>query len=217
MQAPEVGARAHAELERAALVEAPEPLVLHERVPVRAHAVVGLEGRDSEPVAPELLVGLELHEPEVERDPPDERAQRLEERLQARRAVHGERALAAAERECLQHSREAQEVVRVEVGDVDLLEIDQPDRAQELSLRALAAVEEEPIAAAAHEQRGQAPRRRGRGSGCADEEDVEIHPPIFAPPIGRGPRPRRRSTRCELAHGPSCGAAGGGGPSGCRG
>ena len=50
--------------------------------------------------------------------------QPLEELAQAARAVDGERRLvAAAQRECLQHARQAEEVVGVEVREEDLLQV----------------------------------------------------------------------------------------------
>ena len=69
----------------------------------------------------------------------------------------------------------------MEVGDEDLLEVDEPDRrAQQLALRALAAVEEQPVAAAAHEQRRRAAPGGRRARGRAEEHDVEIHPAMVA-------------------------------------
>ena len=71
-------------------------------------------------------------------------------------------------------------MVGVVMREEDLLEIGEPDgRALELSLRALSAVEEQPLAAAAHEHGCRAAlrgRRRRRG---AEEDDVEVHPPIL--------------------------------------
>src|SRR2546423_1609572 len=60
VQPAEVGPRPHAERECPLLVEAAEPLVLHQRVAVRAHAMVGLERRYPVAVAAQLLVRLEL-------------------------------------------------------------------------------------------------------------------------------------------------------------
>ena len=58
--------------------------------------------------------------------------------------VERQRHLAAAESERLQHPGQAEEVVGVEVRQEDLVELDQADvRAQELPLRAFAAVEEQ--------------------------------------------------------------------------
>ena len=70
-------------------------------------------------------------------------------------------------------------MVGVEVGEEDLLEVDQADRAQELALGALAAVEQQPVAAAADERRGQPALRRGRRAGGSEEQDVQIHGPIL--------------------------------------
>ena len=93
------------------------------------------------------------------------------------RAVHRQsRLVPAAQRERLQHPRQAEEVVGVEVGQEDVLEVGQADdRALELPLRALGAVEEELLAAAPHEERRRSAlcgRHRGRG---AEEEKVEVH------------------------------------------
>ena len=66
-------------------------------------------------------------------------------------------------------------MVGVEVGDEELLQVDQTDRAEELALGALAAVEEQAVAAAPQERGGQPAaggRSRARG---AEEEHVEVH------------------------------------------
>ena len=67
-------------------------------------------------------------------------------------------------------------MVGVEVREEDLAQVDEADRrAQQLPLRALAAVEEQALAAAADEQRrGAALGRRCRAGG-AEEDDVEVH------------------------------------------
>ena len=79
----------------------------------------------------------------------DNARERAEEVAQPGRPVDGERHVAHPQREGLEHSRQAEVVVGVEVGDEDLLEVDEPDRgAQELALRSLAAVEEQAVAAA---------------------------------------------------------------------
>ena len=78
---------------------------------------------------------------------------------------------------------QAEEVVGVEVREEDLLQVGQADRrALQLPLRPLAAVEEEPLAAAADEQRRR-PALRGRHrGGRAEEDDVEIHAAILGRP-----------------------------------
>ena len=113
-------------------------------------------------IAPlEPLPRLELDQRERIREPAEERVQPLEELAQAVRPVDRERRLvAAAQRERLQHPGQAEEVVGVEVREEDLLQVGQADRrALQLPLRPLAAVEEEPLAAAPDEQR--------RGPRCA--------------------------------------------------
>jgi hypothetical protein len=66
-------------------------------------------------------------------------------------------------------------VVGVEVGDEDGVEVEQADRAQQLALRAFAAVEQQLLTAAPEQQRGQAaPGARDRAR-RAGEEDRQIH------------------------------------------
>ena len=56
-------------------------------------------------------------------------------------------------------------MIGVEVGQEDLLEIDEADVAtQQLPLRSLRAVEEQPVAATAHERRAERPLRRRHGA-----------------------------------------------------
>jgi hypothetical protein len=70
-------------------------------------------------------------------------------------------------------------MVGVEVRDEELLELHEPDRPHQLPLRALAAVEQEPIATAPHERGGQPALRAGRRAGGAEKEDVEVHGPML--------------------------------------
>jgi len=59
------------------------------------------------------------------------------------------------------------------------IELDQAHRTHELPLRALAAVEQQPIAAAPHECGGQPALRARRRAGGAEEEDIEVHGPML--------------------------------------
>ncbi len=83
--------------------------------------------------------------------------------------------LALAQGEGLQHARQPQPVVGVEVRDEDAVEIRQPDRAQQLALRAFPAVEQQAIAAAADEHRRQAAARARHRAGGTGEEQGEVH------------------------------------------
>ena len=70
-----------------------------------------------------------------------------------------------AQAEGLEHPRQAEHVVAVEVGDEELLELDESDGAHELTLGPLATVDEQAIPAAPNERGGQAAvgaRRRAR-------------------------------------------------------
>ena len=67
-------------------------------------------------------------------------------------------------------------MIGVVVGQEDLAQLDQPDvRAQELPLRALGAVEEQPLAAAAQQQRGRRSLGGRHRAGRSEEDEVEIH------------------------------------------
>ena len=115
----------------------------------------------------------------------------VDQRAQAGRAVEREPPLAGAQVERLDHPEEAEPVVEVEVGDEDRVELRQADGAQQLLLRALAAVEEQPVAARAHEQGGQAaPRGGGEPAVPAKKSDSSIGVTIEAPGAG-ALRPRR--------------------------
>ena len=73
----------------------------------------------------------------------------------------------------------------MEVGEVDLVDLDQAERALHLALRPLAAVEHQPFAAARDEHaRGRAPRRGHRAAG-AEEDDREVHASLRAYATGR--------------------------------
>ena len=177
LEHPALPAGGHAERVGRGDVEAARPLVLDERVAERADTVLDGERLDHILTALEPLARRQLDERERVRQPPEERTQRSEEVADPKRPVHGQRQLvAAAQREGLEHPRQAEEVVGVEVGEEDLLEVDEPaGRALQLPLRPLGAVEEQPLAAAADEQRcGRALRGRHRGR-RPEEDDVKIH------------------------------------------
>ena len=155
LQPPARRAVGHAEPVGSGDVEPPGTLGLHERVAERVGAVLDREPLDRVLPALEGLPRLELDDGQRIRQPPDERPQPVEELAQAPRPVDRERRLvAAAQCERLQHPRQAEEVVGMEVREEDLLQVGQADRRPlQLPLRPLAAVEEEPLAAAPHEQR----------------------------------------------------------------
>ena len=68
-----------------------------------------------------------------------------------------------------------EEVVGVEVGQEDVLDVRQPDRAQQLALRALAAVDQHAVAAAPHQQAGRRALDGRHRAGRAEEQDGEVH------------------------------------------
>ena len=135
-------------------VEPARPRRFNERVPVRGDPVLDAE-RDDSVVAPvDDVAGPQLDESvrvgQLSEDPLEGR----EEIGEPRWPVDGERGFAAAQGERLHHPREAEVVVRVVVAEEDLRKLEKPDpRAQELALRALPAVEEQPVAGAPEEGR----------------------------------------------------------------
>ena len=64
----------------------------------------------------------------------------------------------------------------MEVRQEDVLEVDEPDvGAEELALRALAAVDEQPVAAAPDERCRRGPLGGGSRARRPEEHDVEVH------------------------------------------
>src|SRR5205807_2062103 len=77
---------------------------------------------------------------------------------QGGRTVNRQRTLSAPEIEGLEQAEQAQPVVGVEVGQEHLVEVGEPDRADQLALSPLPAVEQDAVGAAAHQQARQAAR-----------------------------------------------------------
>ena len=158
-------------------VESAGPLVLDQRVAAGTDAVGDLEGADLGVLELHHVAGLEFDQVETEADPPDQLAERLEQVLEAARAVDRERRLAVGEVVRFQHPRQAEEVIGVEVGQVDLIDLDQPQRLLKLALGPLAAIEHQPFAAPRDEQAGGRAPRRGHGAARAEEGHREVHRP----------------------------------------
>ena len=78
-------------------------------------------------------------------------------------------------------------MVGVQVREEDLVEIGQADRAQQLALGALTAVDQDAVASPADQERGQAPALRGQRAAGAREEDREFHRSASVP-AGAGDR-----------------------------
>ena len=174
-------------------VEAPRPGILGEAVPVRGNAVLDRESEDPVVAAVASFAWAQLAQIDLVRqlaeDPPQDR----EEVDKAGRPVDGEGHLAPAKREGLQHPRQAEIVVGVVMRQEDVGELDEAHRRpEELSLRALAAVEEDPVAAPANERASETASRRRDGPGGSEEDDVEVHEPSVGP--------RRTQVRAREAH-----------------
>ena len=146
-------------------VEAPRARRLDDRVAQRRHAVIDGERLDRVTVALQPLPRVELDRRDLVRQPTEDPPQRAEQLVEPFRSVDRQRHLAAAQCERLEHARKAEVVVGVVVREEDLLELDEADvAAQKLPLRALRAVEQEPVAAAPHQRRAERPLRRRHGA-----------------------------------------------------
>ena len=178
-----LGAVRDAEPVRRLDVEASRAHVLDERVADGRDAVVDRERLQPVPVPLEARARLELDRLQRVGEPPEDAPERAQQVPKARRPVDRERELPSAEREGLEHARQAEVVVGVVVREEDLLELDEPDVAPEqLALGSLGAVEEEAVAAATHERRRERALRRRGGSGRPEKHDVEIHGARFYVP-----------------------------------
>ena len=105
LESTEVRARLHPQLARARLVEPPRTLPFDQGVAESAHTVVHRERGHSVTVAFEFGLRLELGGLDLERKPPDDRGEHLEQPPQPGRAEHSERARACLEPVRLEHSR----------------------------------------------------------------------------------------------------------------
>src|SRR3954451_5316916 len=176
LQAAEVGTGCDAQPRGQLGVEAAGPVALDERVAVGLAAVADAQRVDLVAVELDDRVGLEVDGGQAVLQAAEHRApQRVQQRLGAGRAEDGERQGPVAQVEGLQHSRQPEPVVEVQVGEEDLGDLGQPHAADQLPLRALAAVDQELVGTAAQQRRGQAAAGGGHGAGGAGEEDREVH------------------------------------------
>ena len=151
--------------------------------------MVDREGADLVVAAVDRVARLELDRLDRVGEAAEDAAQHAEQIAQPRRAVEPERQLAAAQGEALQHPRQPEVVVGVEVRQEDVFEVGETDvRAQELALRALAAVDQQLVAAAADERRRGRPLGSGSRSRRPEEHDVQIHRASVSPPLSAGSR-----------------------------
>ena len=129
-------------------VEATGAQLLHQRVADRIASVTCGERAQLVALARQHGVRRELDDGDLEREPAEDPAQRLEELVEAARPVQRQRQLAAAQGEGLEHPGQTEEVVGVKVGQEDLLQVDEAEiGAQQLPLRPLAAVDQQPLPA----------------------------------------------------------------------
>ena len=159
-------------------VEAARAQAFGKRVAVRGHPVLDVEGDDAIVATLDGVAGTQLDELDGVREPPEDAPEDGEQVDEPGRAVHRQGNFPPAQGERLQHPGQAEVVVSVVVGQEHVGQLDKPDRrAQELTLRALAAVEEDAVAPAADERARKAAARGGTGSGRAEKHNVEVHGP----------------------------------------
>ena len=176
LQRPALGPERDAQGIGGGNVETPRPLVLDERVAEGVAPVADGEGPHLVPLAPKHRALGELDDGYLVAQATEDARQRAEQVIEAPWPVQRQRHLAATESKRLQHPGQAEEVVGVEVRQEDLVELDQADvRAQELSLRAFAAVEEQLLPTAPDERGGRSAASGRHRAGRAEEDDVEIH------------------------------------------
>ena len=119
------------------------------------------EGLHLGPLVPHRFAGIDFDQVDAVVGAADEAAERLEEVAQAARSVDRQRLLPRGQVIGLKQARQAEDVVRVEMGQVDLVDLREPQRALQLSLRPFAAVEHHPLPTAGeHHARRRASRRR---------------------------------------------------------
>ena len=176
LEAPEKWALRDPEPFRGLEVEPARARLLDECVAVGGDAVLHGERLDPVVVPPHGVSRHQLDERELVAQAAKHATQDPEELLQPRRAVDGQRDLAPPEGERLQHPRKAEVMVGVVVRQEDLGQLHEPHGgAQQLTLCALAAVDKDPLSAAAKQRTREAAlrsRHRARGS---EENEIEIH------------------------------------------
>ena len=139
--------------------------MLDEREAQRFHGMRDSERHQVVLAALDHVSRPQLDELERVRQPAEDAPERREEILQPARPVHRQRQLPATQGERLQHPGQAEVVVGVKVRDEDLAQLHEPHAgAQQLALRPLPAVEEQPLAAPSQEQRGRRPLRGRNGA-----------------------------------------------------
>ena len=142
--------------------------------------MVGVEGPHLHAVLPDDGARRRLHHVEAEGQSADHRMQRVEQGLKARRAYEKQFALTPAQPVGLEHSGETEEVVPMQVGKKDCVDVGEPEpRAQQLALGSLAAVDQPPCTATGNQRGRSAPCGARHRRGRADECDLKIHGPTL--------------------------------------
>ena len=147
LQLPELRAGRRAEGGGALGVEPAGPVVLDEHVANGRAAVARRERLQPVAVEPQRLVDVELLDLQRVAEAPEGRLDPLEHAPQPGMSEELERTVAIAEVVGLEQTRQAEPMVGVQVRDEDRVDLGQTDGAHELALGALAAIDEDPVAA----------------------------------------------------------------------
>jgi len=158
-------------------VEAAGPLRLDVCVAQRLHSVLDGEGAHLEAVVLDPFPRPELDQLDLVAELAENPPQRLEEAMQPRRPDDPQGRLPLHQVVGLQQPRQPEVVVGVEVGDVDVVDLDQPGRVDHLPLGPLPRIDQDPATAGPDQHAGGSPPRRGHGAAGAEEDDREIHGP----------------------------------------
>ncbi len=175
LQAAEVGTLGDAELAGALGVEAAGALLLGEQVAEGSDPVLDRERLDRVIAEAHAGAGLELVDLDRVADAADDPAERREQVAQPGRPGDHKGLGPVLHVPGLEQAGQPEVVVGVQVGDEDVIDLDESRRALHLPLRALAAVEEQPVAAAPDQHRGGVAPRRGHRAAGAEKDHVEVH------------------------------------------
>jgi hypothetical protein len=137
--------------------------------------VLDREGAHHEAVMLDRLPRPELDKLDLVAKPAEDPAQRLEQLMQPGRADDPQRRLTLHQVIGLEQAGKPEVMIGVEMGDVDVVDLDEPGGVDHLPLGALPRVDQDPAAAGADQHAGGGPPRRGHGATGAEKDDREVH------------------------------------------
>ena len=176
LQSAPLPPRGHTECVGACDIEAPRAGCLADQVPESLRTVVDSEGADLVVASLDDVTRIELDGLDGVGQRSEDTAQGAEEIPKTRGAVEREWHIAPPQRERLEHAGQAEIVIGVEMREQDVLEVDQSDiRAEQLPLGALAAIDQETVAAPPDERCRCGPLGGGSRTRRPEEHNVQIH------------------------------------------